>query len=96
MPKSESCLSVFQVGVRTRLLFDGDKDPAIQQRHKTGGLYRFGHTGLLDEYVILCTVHCILRGQNQISQLYVMEELMGLLLVSWTHSRRVWHSLAFY
>lgn len=46
---NDVCL--LQVGVTTRLLFDGEKDPAIRQRHKTGGLHGYGHTGLLDEYV---------------------------------------------
>lgn len=40
---------LFQVGVRTRLLLDSEKDPALRQRHTTGGLHRSGRTGLLDE-----------------------------------------------
>lgn len=44
---NDACL--FQVGDRIRLLFNGEKDSTVQQRHKTGGLHRYGHTGLLDE-----------------------------------------------
>lgn len=47
---------MFQMGDGSRLLHNGEKDPAVRQGHPTGGLHRYDHPGLFDEYVY--TVHC--------------------------------------
>ncbi|XP_026158699.1 dynein heavy chain domain-containing protein 1 isoform X2 [Mastacembelus armatus] len=88
------------VGDGSKLLFDGEKDAAIQQRHQTGGLHRYGYTRLPDEPYDLMVVRSSEAGSEHYifspsSVLHVTESGYGGLvsLAEWYRESALWRVL---